>query len=365
MTITTRWEVGIALSAVLVAGASALAAAAGEPTCWAERAQAVAAERLARAEAAAIQTPPGPPLLRGGRARVASTSDSAYGEGVPRLALLELPPVFQLAAGPESAPANDTATESVEREASTTTSKATLYPRGPLPGFFQTVGRDLLEAPGVLWQDTKATYGNPWNLAFLLGAGGASLALRPEADDDIEDHYRRSHTFPKGERDTFDWLGNPGTGFAIAGLMYVAGQTLQEAKTYEVGKRAFSALIITDLSDLLLKVAANTHGPNGGNFAWPSGHMASTMALATVLNDAYGPLVGLPAYGATAFVGIQRLDAREHHFSDVVFGTALGWVVAESVMKEHAPEVFGGELVPYWDVERATAGVAWVKPLGK
>jgi len=270
-------------------------------------------------------------------------------------------PALRLAVAPQTSPAEETPAGPAETKPS---SEEVNIERGPLPGFFQTVWRDAKEAPKTLWQDTKATYGNPWNLAFLLGAGGASLALRPEADDQIEDHYRHRHIFPKGERNTFDALGNPATGFAIAGLMYVAGQTLQEAKTYEVGKRAFSALIITDLSDLLLKICADTRGPNRERLAWPSGHMASTMALATVLNDAYGPLVGLPAYTATVFLGIERVDSREHHLSDLVFGAALGWVVGESVMKEHRTEVFGGHFVPYFDLERPCAGVAWVKPLG-
>ena len=88
------------------------------------------------------------------------------------------------------------------------------------------------------------------------------------------------------------------------------------------------------------------------------------MALATVLNDAYGPLVGLPMFGLTSLVAIERLDDREHSFSDVIFGAALGWVVAETVMKEHQPEIFGGKIVPWADPGRAAAGVAWVKTLG-
>ncbi len=246
-----------------------------------------------------------------------------------------------------------------------TEKEAPALSRGPLPGFLETVKRDLKEAPGLLWHDTKKVYLNPYNIVFLVGAGGASVALRPEVDDDFEDHYRHSHTFNKGWRDTFDAVGNPGTAAIVAGVWYLAGQQLQDIKTYEVGKRLASALIITDLSTVLLKVAANTESPNGENFAWPSGHVSSTMALATVLNDAYGPVVGVPMYGLTALVGIQRLDGRDHHFSDVIFGAALGWVVAETVMKEHRPEIFGGEVVPYVDPESGNAGVAWLKTLGE
>lgn len=237
--------------------------------------------------------------------------------------------------------------------------------RGPLPGFRETLRRDLKEAPGLLWHDTKKVYTNPLNVLFLVGAGGASVALRPEVDDDIEDYYDRRHTFSEDWRDAFGAAGNPATHFALAGAWYLVGQQVQDAKTYEVGKRMISALTISGLSTMLLKVSANTNAPNGESLAWPSGHVSSTMVMATVLNNAYGPLVGVPMFGLTALVGVERMDDGEHHFSDVVFGAALGWVVAETVMKEHRPEIFGGEIVPYVDPQDGNAGVAWVKTLGR
>jgi hypothetical protein len=88
------------------------------------------------------------------------------------------------------------------------------------------------------------------------------------------------------------------------------------------------------------------------------------MAVATVLNGAYGPLVGVPMFGLTGLVAVERMDDREHWLSDVVFGAVLGWVVGETVFKEHRPEILGGQVVPYVDPERGGAGVAWVKPLG-
>lgn len=236
--------------------------------------------------------------------------------------------------------------------------------RGPLPDLRATIARDLREAPSLLWHDTKKVYGDPWNLVFLVGAGGASLALRPEVDDDIDDHYVGHDTFSNDWNDAFGAAGNPATHFALAGLWYLAGQQAQDAKTYEVGKRMFSALAITGVSTMFFKVAACTDSPNGESLAWPSGHVSSTMAMATVLNDAYGPLVGAPMFALTALVGVSRIDDQEHSFSDVVFGAALGWVVAHSVMKEHRLEVFGGEIVPYVDPQSGQAGIAWLKTLG-
>ena len=245
--------------------------------------------------------------------------------------------------------------------AATATEPASEREAGPLPGFWETVKRDVKAAPRGLWDDTKATFGNKYNVLFLLGAGGASAALRPEVDDDVEDYYDDHHSFKEDWRDAFGAIGNPGTHFALAGLWYLAGQQGQDVKTYEVGKQTFGALSITGLTTLLLKAATNTTAPNGENFGWPSGHVSSSMAFATVMNDAYGPVVGVPLFGLTALVGVERLDSGEHHLSDVVFGAALGWVVAETVMTEHQPELFGGRLVPYADPVGGSAGLAWVK----
>lgn len=256
-------------------------------------------------------------------------------------------PSFQLAADTASAATQPAADEEA----------------GPLPGFWETVKRDLKEAPTGLWDDTKATFGNKYNLIFLLGAGGVSAALRPEVDDDVEDYYDDHHSFKEDWRDAFGAVGNPGTHFALAGLWYLVGQQNKDVKTYEVGKRAFGALSITGLTTMLLKVAANTSSPNGENLAWPSGHVSSSMAFATVMNDAYGPVVGVPLFGLTALVGVERLDSGEHHLSDLVFGAALGWVVAETVMKEHQPTLLGGRLTPYIDPDGGNAGLAWVKTI--
>lgn len=348
---TIRATVWTSVVAVLLAGAQTLAAGPGtaEGKSWADRAREVASFRLAAAERGDGVPSRGSPCqdVEGKR------SDSFE---VPAVRLAADAAGMSGGGEPTSAPASQPAES---------TSARTTVERGPLPGFGATITRDLKELPELLWHDTKKVYGDPGNLIFLLAAGGVSGAMRPEVDDDIEDHYERHHTFRGDWPDTFGAIGNPITHFALAGVWYVAGQQFQDIKTYEVGKRAISALTISGVSTTLLKLAACTDSPNGEEWAWPSGHVSSTMALATVLNDAYGPFVGVPMFGLTGLVAVERLDDGEHSFSDVVFGAALGWVVAETVMKEHRPEIFGGEIVPYADPMNRAAGVAWVKSLGQ
>jgi len=233
--------------------------------------------------------------------------------------------------------------------------------RGPLPGFWDTMRRDLKRLPRSLWDDTKAVYTDPGNLVILGVAGASSLAVRCSGvDGKIDDSHGRHDTFQDEWSDAIGALGNPGTHFAMAGLWYLLGQQTQDDKTYEVGRTLFNALAINGVSTMLLKVAANTESPNGENLAWPSGHTSSSFTVAEVLNVSYGPWVGVPSYALATLAAFGRIDDREHDFSDVLFGAALGIVVGHTVADGHRPEIFGGEITAYVSPNSEAAGIAWV-----
>jgi membrane-associated phospholipid phosphatase len=233
---------------------------------------------------------------------------------------------------------------------------------GPLPGFWETVKRDLREVPRDLWEDTKAVYTSGPNLLILGLAYGGSLAIQESGPDDtVEDSFRGGHrTFGNGWRDAFGAAGDPGTHFALAGLWYLVGQQSQDEKTYEVGKTLFSALAINGLSTLVGKAASWDDAPNGKFGAFPSGHTSSAFTVASVMHRAYGPWVGVPLYGLGALVAYQRLESNEHYLSDVVMGGVMGLVIGHAVAGEHEFELFGGRIVPYADPASGTSGVAWV-----
>ena len=237
----------------------------------------------------------------------------------------------------------------------------TKRPAGLQDGFWATVKQDLRDSPRELWDDTKASYWNGKNALVLVLAGGASLALRPEVDDDIEDKYDRSRSLSTGWGDAAGVLGNPATHFGLAAAAYTVSVLRKDAEDHERAKTLLSALIVNGASTMLLKAAANTEAPNGENFGWPSGHTSSTVTLAAVLDEYYGPWVGIPLYGLAGLVAFERLDDREHHFSDVVFGAALGYIIGKSVVRNHKPMVLGGEITPYIDPTSGASGIAWVR----
>jgi membrane-associated phospholipid phosphatase len=84
--------------------------------------------------------------------------------------------------------------------------------------------------------------------------------------------------------------------------------------------------------------------------------------VASVMHEAYGHLVGIPLYGVATFVGIERLDDREHYFSDVVMGGVMGMVIGHAVASGRDPEFFGWKVLPYANPDSG-AGVAFMKSL--
>ncbi len=225
--------------------------------------------------------------------------------------------------------------------------------------FSEILKQDIKDLPKSLWEDTKRVYLNKDNIIILLVAGGATLAVRNTVDDKWEDHFDRNRSFKKEWGDLAGVLGNPGLHFALAAAGYYYGANFGDTKTYKVSKTLFNALIINGLSTMLLKVSANTEAPNGENLAWPSGHASSSFCLAAVLDTYYGHKVGIPLYLLAGFVGFERMDDREHHFSDVLFGAVLGYVIGKTVAEGHSPEILGGKVLPYSTPNEA--GVVWIK----
>lgn len=235
---------------------------------------------------------------------------------------------------------------------------------GPLPGFWETIRRDVREMPDDLWADTKAVYASGPNLVILGLTYGGSLALQEAGPDDtVENSFTRNHhrTFGDDWRDGFAAAGNPGTHFALAGLWYLAGQQRQDEKTYNVGKTLFSALIINGVSTMVGQAASWDRAPNGEWGTFPSGHVSSSFAFASVMHQAYGHWVGIPLYALSGLVAYERLESGEHYLSDVVMGGVMGLVIGHTVAGQHEFKLFGGEVVPYIDPNTNTSGVAWVR----
>ena len=229
---------------------------------------------------------------------------------------------------------------------------------GAAPQFFdpkEIFHHDVHDFFPSLCRDVRET-ANWHNGLLLLAGGGASLAVRETLDDEVSDDTAgHPNRWGRGT-DVLGAIGNPAHHLAATAVLYGWSLHTQDDHLHSLSGALFNALVLTDLSTLGLKLVADTGTPNGEDFGWPSGHTASSVAVAAVLDEYYGHGVGLPAYVLAGLVGWARIDDREHELSDVVFGAALGYVIGKSVAGNHHAELFGMQFTPYADY-RGTPGI--------
>jgi membrane-associated phospholipid phosphatase len=215
-----------------------------------------------------------------------------------------------------------------------------------------------------LWRGFKTSFWDVENALALTATMGASIAIRETGVDHTIRGRVRGHRQLGDMDETIQILGYPGTHFAGAGVLWLASTLTEDTKQHEVAKALTQALVVNGVTTLALKAATNTRGPNNERYSWPSGHTSSAFTVAAVLNEYYGPWIGVPSLALAGLVGYERIDSRTHDFSDVVFGAMLGYVVGTSIARDEKaqfPELFGMTLVPFTDYETGASGLALMK----
>lgn len=89
--------------------------------------------------------------------------------------------------------------------------------------------------------------------------------------------------------------------------------------------QAGGGMAAAELAAFGLKHAFPETRPDGSDRqSFPSGHASISFAAAATLQNRYGWKVGVPAQVAASFVALSRVEARKHHWYDVVAGAAIG-----------------------------------------
>ena len=75
----------------------------------------------------------------------------------------------------------------------------------------------------------------------------------------------------------------------------------------------------------------------GLDSSFPSNHAIVAWSSAAVIASEYdGPLTQISAYGLATGVSITRVLARQHFPSDVLVGSAVGWMIGRYVVRKHS-----------------------------
>lgn len=208
---------------------------------------------------------------------------------------------------------------------------------------------DVNNWPQRIIRDSKESFLRPDNLAIILLAGGASVALHSSgADKNIADHFEDHHDFHGFADESLNVIGHPWTQLGAAALWYGFSKKDNDEFNVERAKAMIAALSVTGVATMGAKAIRDNDSPNGKNWAWPSGHAASSFTIASMLDEFYGPRAGIPAYALASVISYRMLDTGDHWTSDIVFGAAVGWVVGHTFADRHKQlEVAGFKVLPY------------------
>ena len=148
----------------------------------------------------------------------------------------------------------------------------------------------------------------------------------------------------------FNTLSNAGVGSlgALPAGMYLWSLNHYAPQAHETGLLSGEALVdglaFSEAIDLVIRRDRPNVNDAKGNFfsssplngSFPSNHATAAWALASVLSDEYpGWLMKTAAYGLATTVSVSRVLAEQHFPSDVLVGSAAGWLIGHYVYRAH------------------------------
>ena len=220
-------------------------------------------------------------------------------------------------------------------------------------------GEDMRRFPRRLWEDVRSLP-TVRNGAILSVAAALSGASSQWWDDDVRrEVVSGPQRFGDEPNSVLDNGGESLRQLVGASVLYGASLLFKQRRLHEASLDAVHALAIEIPVVLALKQGFNSTRPDGATKGFPSGHVASTFALAAVLHENFGLYAGLAGYAFGSAVAFHRIDTRNHDLSDVIMGAAIGYVIGSTVAESGTPLPEGMRLVPFSDPVARGGGLAF------
>jgi hypothetical protein len=217
--------------------------------------------------------------------------------------------------------------------------------KGVVAGFCPAyVAQNLVSDQKTIWTSPLHLRAQDRNWLVPLGVGTLGLVA---ADRDIMRHFGST---PIAHSSSFSNYGLAAMVGSAASL-YLRGATTNDDHSRETGflagEAAVNSVVVAEAMKLVFQ-RARPNAPNAGSFgaggaSFPSEHALAAWSVASVIAHEYpGPLTKLLAYGAATGISLSRVAAREHFPSDVVVGSALGYLIGRYEYRaHHDPELPG------------------------
>lgn len=205
-----------------------------------------------------------------------------------------------------------------------------------------------------LAKDQKSIWASPFHLRlvdadWLLPLGVATGGLLA-TDTEFSKHLSNSPNRLKYSND----FSNYGLASLVAagGGLYLWGRIAHNDHKRETGLLAGEAALNSLAIAYTTKYAFGRERPLQDDYrgqfwqsgvSFPSEHSAAAWSIAGIIAHEYpGPLTSVLAYGAASAISLSRITAKQHFPSDVLVGSAVGWLVAQEVYRHHHDPELGG-----------------------
>ncbi len=220
--------------------------------------------------------------------------------------------------------------------------------------------KNIAEDQKALWVGPKSVR---WvDADWLVPLGGAAAAMIA-TDTEYSRHLSNSPNRIKYSKD----LSNYGLAsmVGIGGGLYVWGHLTHDDHKIETGILAGEAAIDSLVPVFGTKYGLGRERPLQDNYrgrfgqggvSFPSEHAAAAWSIASVIAHEYpGPLTSIFVYGLASAVSASRITAKQHFPSDVLVGSAIGWLEGMYVYrKHHDPRLGGGDWETYAESQESS-----------
>jgi len=185
------------------------------------------------------------------------------------------------------------------------------------------------------------------DLKWLLPLGAATAVALSTDSYTMRNVVSKDRSFNNAANVTSDVLR--GTAIGVPVLMWVAGSATHDEHSRETGLVGGEAVLDAYAFDEVAKYAFLRERPlidnaNGKFFttsslpdpSFISGHAITTWSSAAVLAEEYHrPWQQIGIYTFASGVSLTRVLGQDHFPTDVLLGSAAGWLIGHYVYKEH------------------------------
>jgi membrane-associated phospholipid phosphatase len=204
---------------------------------------------------------------------------------------------------------------------------------------------NILKDQGAIWTSPARIRENN---AILPVALVLATTLTITTDHQVMSSSKLQNTSLNNEADTAS-TGLVGGFVAAPVIIYGLGQIHHDSHATETGILGGEAMVDSLIVDEAMKLISFRERPTvdnakgkffqssvGLNSSFPSMHSVIAWSSATVIASEYdGPLTKVACYGLATGVSLTRVLSRQHFPSDVLVGSAVGWLIGRYVIHRH------------------------------